>query len=296
MNKLTLLALVGATSACPFHGWRHGPHHDFGDVFGGHHDHHHHHGHHHKQHGFTPFHAAPECNIAAEDKMTNLELGLHLQNGVYRSLVKGLYRATSDPISEECWGSWLEDDITKMVDLWKPVKEFDIYSLNVTEAKDIAHLWIDAHWKDREVCQYEKVGDDLKHWCLDDMDRCFGQDGKMMERAQEKGLEIIQALYDLVMLVVKHDRCATDEERVEEAKKVSEDVARIIAYLVGFEETWDPAEKEHITKREFWLDLAEYAKDLSKKMIESALEIEEKMEEMRPKQTHRFGFEAPEVP
>lgn len=228
--------------------------------------------------------------------MTNLELGLHLQNGVYRSLVKGLYRATSDPISEECWGSWLEDDINKMVDLWKPVKEFDIYSLNVTEAKDIAHLWIDAHWKDREVCQYEKVGDDLKHWCLDDMDRCFGQDGKMMERAQEKGLEIIQAVYDLVMLVVKHDRCATDEERVEEAKKVSEDVARIMAYLVGFEETWDPTEKEHITKREFGHDLAEYAKDFSKKMIESALEMEEKMEEMRPKQKHRFGFEAPEVP
>jgi len=153
--------------------------------------------------------------------------------------------------------------------------------LNVSEVKNIAHLWIDAHWKDREVCQYEKVGDDLKHWCLDDLERCFARDGKILERAQEKGLEIIQAVYDLVMLVIKHDRCATDEMRIEEVKKVTEDVTRIMAYLVGFDETWDPAEKEHITKREFWGDLADYIKDLTKQFAEQREQLEESVEKMR---------------
>lgn len=237
--------------------------------------------------------------------MTNLELGLHLQNGIYRSAVKGLYRATSDPISEECWGSWLEEDIQKMVDLWKPVKEFDIYSLNISEAKDIAHLWIDAHWKDREMCQYEKVGDDMKHWCLDDLDRCFARDGKVLERAQEKGLEIIGAVYDLVMLVVKHDRCATDEERVEEAKKVTEDVARIMAYLIGFDEAWDPAEKAHVTKREFGHDVAVYVKDVTKQMYEQAEETVKQYKQQHQDmhystwgswmpEHHRFGIDESE--
>lgn len=195
-----------------------------------------------------------------------------------------------------------------MVELWKPVKEFDIWSLNVSEAKDIAHLWIDAYWKDREVCQYEKVGDDLKHWCLDNLDRCFLRDGKLMERAQEKGLEIIGAFYDLAMLIIKHDRCATDEQRVEEVKKATEDIARIWAYLVGFDETWDPAEKTHVKDREFWHELSDYMHKATKEMQDAMTKWHQehapRHQEMpsptawtwaMPKHHHRFGIDESEL-
>ena len=100
MNKLTLLALLGTVDAC----W-------VSDLFqklGGKHHHcdGHHHGHH--KHHHHIFHQSHECKIPDEDVLQNHEIVRQILQKSYIQSVRGMYNEQYDPISQECFGEWIE--------------------------------------------------------------------------------------------------------------------------------------------------------------------------------------------
>ena len=53
----------------------------------------------------------------------------------------------------------------------------DFWSLGIQDAKDVADTLINGHYKLTDACEFEKIGDDIKHWCLDNPETCIGLQG-----------------------------------------------------------------------------------------------------------------------
>jgi len=135
----------------------------------------------------------------------------------------------------------------------------------------------------------EKVGDVWKHWCLDNLDTCLMKDGKVWERIEEHGMDFIGIGYKLFTMMMDHDQCATDEQRIKEIADVVEDLSSASVMIHGFEQAWDPKELEHVTRKEFKKEVHEYKEQLK----EAA---EEKMKEMQAAMPEMPQFEAPQMP
>ena len=75
-------------------------------------------------------------------------------------------------------------------------------------------------------------------------------------------------------MMMNHDTCATDEQRIKEIANVFEYYSSAVAMLHGFEEPWDPKQVDHVTRKEVKKAVDEY-----KEQIKEA--AEEKMKEMQ---------------
>jgi hypothetical protein len=135
----------------------------------------------------------------------------------------------------------------------------------------------------------EKVGDVWKHWCLDNLDTCLMKDGKVWERIEEHGMDFIGIGYKLFTLMMNHDQCATDEQRIKEIADVVEDLSSASVMLHGFEQAWDPKELDHVTRKEFKKEIHEYKDELKKA-------ADAKMKEMQDAMPKMPEFEAPQMP
>jgi hypothetical protein len=130
--------------------------------------------------------------------------------------------------------------------------------------KESVDMLIDGVYKNHKACQMEKVGDVWKHWCLDNLDTCLMKDGKVWERIEEHGMDFIGIGYKLFTLMMNHDQCATDEQRIKEIADVVEDLSSASVMLHGFEQAWDPKELDHVTRKEFKKEIHEYKDELKK--------------------------------
>ena len=264
MNKLTLLALLGTVDAC----W-------FADFF---------HIHHHKGQKHHMFHQSEECQIPEEDFLRYHEIIRQIMQKSYIQSVRGMYHEQYDPITEECFGEWIEPTWQKGYDLAHQWRE-DSDSITAVQMKDTTDSIIDAVYKNHQACQFEKVGDIWKHWCMDNLDTCLMKDGKVMDRIMEHGMDFIGIGYKLFTMLMDHDQCATDEQRIKEIADVVEDLSSASVMIHGFEEAWDPKELDHVTRKEYKKTVDAYKQQLK----EAA---EQKMKEMKDAMPH---FEAPQM-
>ena len=150
----------------------------------------------------------------------------------------------------------------------------DETQISADQMKTSADMLIDGIYRNHKACQIEKIGDVWKHWCLDNLDKCLWKDGKVWERIEDHGLELIGIGYNLFTILMNHDECATDEQRIKEIADVVEDLTSASVKIHGFDEPWDPKQLDHVTRQEFKKEVNEYKAQLK----EAA---EKKMQEMR---------------
>ena len=107
--------------------------------------------------------------------MDDTEFLRKMWGGIYKSSMKGLYKSSTDIISDECMGDWMNDSFTGMYALMEKFQN-DPFSISIDEAKKVMDDLIDMKFKNVESCQFEKVSDSMMHWCLDNYDICMGRD------------------------------------------------------------------------------------------------------------------------
>ena len=265
MNKLTLLALIGATSAHPhfYRMWKRHAHHH-----GKQHDHK---GprEHHEPTMYTPYDFLPikgkvpdapvECEFEEGDILPDLEFWRTVIGESYKSWVKGWYNTAEDKIGDECFGEWMDPMIEFQKGFWHQIRH-DPMSTSIEDAHTAANNFVDLHWRNRDSCHIGMIKDDYYNWCLDNEDVCLGQDNQFWTRLYENGYTIFGHLYDLAGIVFfENDECYTDFEMIEEHNRVVTDIASLMSYIMGFNLTYDPSRvEEHYTFREFRHGVRDY--------------------------------------
>ena len=204
----------------------------------------------------------PKCQIDEADIMDDNEFMRKTMQGIYKSSMKGLYRSSTDIISDECLGDWMNDSFTGMYALIEKFQT-DPFSIGIDEAKKVMDDLIDMKYKNIEECQFEKLSDNMMHWCLDNYDVCMGRDDQYWQRIMDNGMDIIAATYDFFTVLMKDDGCNTSQQNLDEMNTVALDMSKVTAELYGFNSDWN-ATYEHITEAEFEADLAKDAEEEAK--------------------------------
>jgi hypothetical protein len=223
INKLAILALLGVTSACNKRGMINA----VNSVLRPDRD--------------------EKCKFTPEQQLTDLQVIRMSAQSTVQSFVKGFYRTNEDVISDECFGDWIEPKVHEIFGVAKKLR-YDTWSVSIKEAETAVLDVVDSHWKNREVCQFEKIGDDMKHWCLENEEICiFKKDieGRILDNI----IPIAGNLVSIYKLLVIDDTCYTDSEIVAEWGKIVENMGEIASEIGGFDYKWNQkVERTHIRK------------------------------------------------
>ena len=145
-------------------------------------------------------------------------------------------------------------------------------------------MLIDGVYKNHKACQMEKIGDIWKHWCLDHLGECHERSGRVWERIQDHGMDLIGIGYKLFTVMMNHDRCASAEQRIKEIADVIEGLSSASVMILGFKDAWDPKELDHLSRKEFRkekIDEQIYLKEAAEKIMEKkAKEIKDAVAQM----------------
>lgn len=174
---------------------------------------------------------------------------LFLKNS-YQGFVTGLYSENDKVVTDECLGAWVETPVHKVKGLAHKMHE-DFWSVDMNEVKNVGSELIDVFYKNAEVCHFEKVGDNAKHWCIENPGQCIFMEN-MEGRIFDNMFEIMGKLWDITKLMNTDDTCYTDIEQMAELYRFANDIGEIAASLSGFDYKWDQSiELKHIKKRAF---------------------------------------------
>jgi len=122
------------------------------------------------------FSQSVKANCAEEPE--TIKDGVYLRKllgAMHNAGVKAMYGAAYDPISEDCFGDWIDP-------MWAPIHDAfhkmhdDLFSPTYEDWARAGKAWLDISYKNMDECQFKKIGDDWKHWCLENPGTCFRWD------------------------------------------------------------------------------------------------------------------------
>lgn len=107
-------------------------------------------------------------------------------------------------------------------------------------------------FKNEDRCQFKKIGDDIKHWCLENEGICFKLDG-WFNRIMENGFTLLSNFIENVHLFKANDICYTDEQMIEEYATMYGNWCKNVVIIHGMQPlTWnDGLVQEHVNQHEF---------------------------------------------
>lgn len=108
----------------------------------------------------------------------------------------------------------------------------------MTEAKATVDSIVDIVYKNAEVCQIERLTDDVKNWCLENPEECIFRAG-IEEHFWSNIVQISGKVFDIYKTLVRDDSCYSDVEQINEIGALVADLAEIAAYVRGFDYKWD---------------------------------------------------------
>lgn len=138
----------------------------------------------------------------------------------------------------------------------------DPMSITIDEAYEAGASIIDVAFKNRDSCQFIKVFDDYKNWCINNMDMCVGNDEGYLERIYAHGYDLFGAFYDVMgIYLFESSPCSTDAEFIDVNRRLVEDMASIGSVILGFEADYNMP-NEHVSNHEFKHEIKEYFEGL----------------------------------
>lgn len=219
--------------------------------------------HHHKP-LFGLLEKGPNCPASDAPRFNHTQANRELLKALYMGSVKGLYQENADVVSQECFGDWMDDTWTTIWGLKKKAHEDSWFQIDMNEWKNAGGQLISDIYKNHELCQFEKVGDDMKHFCLENPGNCRYLEG-LEDRLFDKMFEFMGVAFDFYKVFMKDDSCYTDKELMAEVYRSANDYGELMAYLYGVDVKWDQsAQQKHIKRsvfhKEFKEELKEYKK------------------------------------
>lgn len=198
----------------------------------------------------------PKCHLNPEDRLPDSVFYREVIQGMVNSSVKGLYHEDSErPISEDCFGDWIDVEINKVVAVKDKFMD-DFWSVNIGDAQMAATTIINAHYKNFDLCQFERIEDDKKNWCIDNAETCKGFGG-IIDNMWEQSPAIISRAADLYDLMNTDDVCYSDSEIISEIERATEDVVSIVSTVFGWDLKWDQTRQvTHIKRKDFHKKMA----------------------------------------
>jgi len=124
-----------------------------------------------------------------------------------------------------------------MADSVKKVYD-DMWSFTIADATKVSNKLIGVWYKNLDACDFERISDASKHWCLDEPEKCVGLKG-MVDNIYKDAPSIISKATDLYDLISVDDNCYSDQEIISEINRAAYDVSSIISTVVGFDLKWD---------------------------------------------------------
>lgn len=191
------------------------------------------------------------CPASDAPRMNHMQANRELWKALYQGSVKGLYQENNDVVSDECFGDWMDETWTIVHDLKKKAHEDSLWEIDMNEWKNAGARVINDLYKLNDVCKFEKVGDDMKHFCLENPGQCRYLEG-LEDRLFDQMFEIMGVAFDFYKLFMKNDSCYTDKELMAEVYRASTDYGELMAYLYGVDTKWDQSvEAKHIKRSTF---------------------------------------------
>lgn len=154
-------------------------------------------------------------------------------------------------IEDECFGDWMDT-------AWDPVHQVitkvrdDFFTVSYDEWQNSGQALLDMGFKLEDTCHFEKIGDDIKTWCLGNEATCFNLAG-VFDRVFENIFPMIENYVDAFHLLTKNDICSTDEELIQQYATMYGDICKNVVIVHGMEPlTWNKdLQLDHINQTEF---------------------------------------------
>jgi hypothetical protein len=202
------------------------------------------------------------CPASDAPRFNHTQANRELVKALYTGSLKGLYQENADVVSDECFGDWMDDTWTTIWGLKKRAHEDSFWEIGMSEVIDVSNKLITDVYKLNDVCKFEKVGDDMKNFCLENPGQCRFLEG-LEDRIFDSMFELMGVGFDFFRLFMKDDSCYSDQELMNEVYRASVDFGEISAYMYGVDVKWDQSiETKHIKrsvfKKKFHDEIKEY--------------------------------------
>jgi len=170
--------------------------------------------------------------------------------GVFEGAVKGLYQMdpSEHPLDPDCLGSWMTTETKNMRTIHKKWKD-DKWSVTEAESNSWWGSMVHIYYKNRETCNIEKIGDDMKHWSLENPALSIDQEN-IVERLMFESGPIMGKMLDLYDMWQTHDPCENDALKIARTTRWVQDVTTIKSKVLGISVNWDD-KPTHIKKTEW---------------------------------------------
>lgn len=180
---------------------------------------------------------------------------------VYKGSTKGWYQSDNNVISEECLGDWSEPAFTTAWGVKHKIHR-DFWSVNAGEVKGAIDGIVDVVYKNAEVCQLERIGDDFKSWCLENPRECMFN-ANFEELVFDNAVDLFASFFDLFKIMIKDDSCYSDMEQMAEIERIFADIGSLSSSTYGFDYKWDQSiERKHIKTHHFFKELKQLYKEI----------------------------------
>ena len=179
----------------------------------------------------------PVCEIKPEDKLSMPDLVRHLKYGAYNSFVRGFYDTKeTHPISQECLGDWMKEDIHKFWPTIKKLVRGHYFEIGFDEAKAASDALLEMIYKNIDECKWMAIRDDLMELCLENPNECLFMAGlhKKVD-SPEQLWPLVQIGFDLWEVINSDDSCYSDMDQIQEFERLILDFAKIMRNFYGFE-------------------------------------------------------------
>ena len=224
-------------------------------------------GHHHHDPLFGLLRQGKNCPKSSAPKLNHMQANRLFLKNVYSGLVKGWYSENDHVVSEECFGNWMEPTFTTIWGLKNKAHE-DFWSVGIDEVKDAGNQLVDLVYKNNEVCHFERIQDDFKHWCLEHPGQCLFLEN-LEERLFDNMFDIMGSFFDMFKMSRVDDSCFSDLEKMSEFNRVANDIGEILSSMSGFDYKWDQSiERTHIKKKAWHTEVKDAIKNYQYKDVD----------------------------
>lgn len=187
--------------------------------------------------------------------------------------LKGYYNENRDIISDQCFGAWMDPTYQKWKDLKTQWKD-DWWTISIDQVKDLGNDVVDLIWKNQEECEFMRVGDDMKNWCLENPGVCGFKEG-LEDRLFDNMFDIMGEGIEVFKVLMKKDTCYSNEEKMDEVYALSDTFGQFLNSIYGFDYKWDQSsERTHIKRSEFHTEFHKALKEYGHMNWMEKLELE----------------------
>lgn len=164
---------------------------------------------------------------------------------IWNGLVKGFYKLNDPhPVSEQCMGPWMQDDIDFLVDLAEDYSYYTLQTISYERAMEGAMRSVDLVYNSDFQCQYEEIMLNIIYSGFDQYDNNLAEfilqtSQNLMANPFAMGMKLYD-IYDIAFNT--QQECLTDQEYIDTVGQMMDDFGSITSTILGLDLDWQKAE------------------------------------------------------